>query len=195
MDGVTLNVLGHTLAIHGLAHNVPHAAHRLGAYRHGHGHAGVLCLDTACEAVGRAHCHRAHDIARKLRLHLQNRAHFANRRHGIYGKGRIYGGHLVVKTHVHNRSDDAHDGADTRAFAHKAQRGSLKDLLVVRFHQLSSNADAPATISLSSVVIESWRSRLYVRLRVVITSLALSVADCMAARRAACSAAAESSNA
>ena len=52
--------------------------------------------------------------------------------------------------------------------------------------------EAPPTISLISVVIEAWRTRLYVRVRVEMIAVAFSVAECMALRRAPCSAAAES---
>ena len=54
---------------------------------------------------------------------------------------------------------------------------------------------APPTISMISVVMVSWRARLAIRSRLVISSLALSVADFMARCRAACSDAAASSRA
>ena len=54
-------------------------------------------------------------------------------------------------------------------------------------------ASAPLTISMISVVMESWRARFIGRLRTLISSSALSVADFMARWRAACSEAVASS--
>ena len=54
---------------------------------------------------------------------------------------------------------------------------------------------APLTISMISVVIESWRARFMMRASRVMRSSALSVADFMARCRAACSDADALSNA
>src|SRR5207244_10557400 len=53
-------------------------------------------------------------------------------------------------------------------------------------------ASAPPTISMISVVMASWRARFMVRVRLVMRSSALSVADFIARCRAACSDAAAS---
>jgi hypothetical protein len=57
------------------------------------------------------------------------------------------------------------------------------------------SASAPPTISMISVVIESWRARFMVMLRFLISSSALSVADFIARWRKACSDAAALSSA
>ena len=59
----------------------------------------------------------------------------------------------------------------------------------------SASAFAPPTISLISWVISAWRAWLACRVNVLMSSSALSVADFMARRRAACSDAADSSSA
>ena len=57
------------------------------------------------------------------------------------------------------------------------------------------SASAPLTISMISVVIESWRARFMMRLSVLISSSALSVAAFIARWRKACSDAAALSRA
>ena len=63
------------------------------------------------------------------------------------------------------------------------------------WRRLRPRASAPLTISMISVVIESWRARFMIRLSVLISSSALSVADFMARWRKACSDAAALSRA
>ncbi len=99
-------------------------------------------------------------------------------------------GHRTVKLDVDDRADDSHDATITGS---RLLGGFLdRKLYGVISHYCSSNAEAPPTISLISVVIEAWRTRLYVRVRVEMIAVAFSVAECMALRRAPCSAAAES---
>ena len=59
----------------------------------------------------------------------------------------------------------------------------------------ADSASAPLTISMISVVIESWRARFMMRLRLLISSSALSVAAFIARWRNACSLAAALSSA
>ena len=59
----------------------------------------------------------------------------------------------------------------------------------------AARASAPPTISMISVVISSWRARFACRVRILISSSALSVAAFIARRRAAFSEAADSSSA
>ena len=190
VDGVELLHLGHGLAVDGLAHDVPNAAERLGTNGHLHGLAGIGGDEAALQAVGRGHGDRADDAARKLALNLEDRAQVTDRGLGLDRERVVDRGHRAVKLDVDDRADDTHDATITGS---RLLGGFLdRKLYGVISHYCSSNAEAPPTISLISVVIEAWRTRLYVRVRVEMIAVAFSVAECMALRRAPCSAAAES---
>ena len=190
VDGVELLHLGHGLAVDGLAHNVPNSAERLGANGHLHGLTGIGGDEAALQAVGRGHGDRADDAARKLALDLEDRAQMTDRGLGLDRERVVDRGHRAVKLDVDDRADDSHDATITGS---RLLGGFLdRKLYGVISHYCSSNAEAPPTISLISVVIEAWRTRLYVRVRVEMIAVAFSVAECMALRRAPCSAAAES---
>ena len=190
VDGVELLHLGHGLAVDGLAHDVPNAAERLGTNGHLHGLTGIGGDEAALQAVGRGHGDRADDAARKLALDLEDRAQMTDRGLGLDRERVVDRGHRAVKLDVDDRADDSHDATITGS---RLLGGFLdRKLYGVISHYCSSNAEAPPTISLISVVIEAWRTRLYVRVRVEMIAVAFSVAECMALRRAPCSAAAES---
>ena len=127
VDGVIEHVVGHGAAVHGLAHDVPHAAKRGLADGHHHRRAGVVHADAALEAVGRGHGDRPHHAARKLRLHLKNGAHVPHRGVGVDRERRVDGGHLLVKLHVHDGADDTHDSSVAHAPVHVLVRRLLQE--------------------------------------------------------------------
>ena len=190
VDGIELLHLGHGLTVDRLAHHVPNAAERLGANGHLHGLTGIGGDETTLQTIGRGHGDRADDAARKLALNLENRAQVTDRGLGLDRERVVDRGHRTVKLDVDDRADDTHNAT----IAGSRLLGGFLDrkLYGVISHYCSSNAEAPPTISLISVVIEAWRTRLYVRVRVEMIAVAFSVAECMALRRAPCSAAAES---
>ena len=178
--------LGHRLAIDRLADDVPDATEGLVADRHLDGSTGVNDLGAALKAVRAGHGDRTDHIALQVHLDLEHgrnvtdwsisihRERVVDRRDGISRKLAVY--------------DSTNDANDASNVLHSC----VLILLVILY---SSKAAAPPTISVISVVMAPWRTRLYRRSSVSIISVALSVADFIALRRAPCSAAAESMSA
>ncbi len=159
MDGIVLHVLRHALAVHRLAQHVPDAAQSGLAYRHLHGLAGIHHMQAALQTVGGGHGDGAYNAARQLGLHLKLGLDVAKRSHCIYLEGGIDSGHVVLEFDVDHRAYDTDNDALVevalivdRGFenAVEVQRRELGLLC----HYFSSNAAAPPTISLISVVIE-----------------------------------------
>ena len=153
VDGIELLHLGHRLAVDGLAHDVPNAAECLGANGHLHGLTGIGGNETTLQTVGRGHGDRADDAARKLALNLEDRAQVTDRGLGLDRERVVDRGHRTVKLDVDDRADDTHDATITGS---RLLGGFLdRKLYGVISHYCSSNAEAPPTISLISVVIEA----------------------------------------
>src|SRR5450755_864723 len=102
---------------------------------------------------------------------------------------------MLSELHVHCGASNLYNVSDI--FSHDfALRFSL--LAVARSFlliELQDSAAAPLTISIISLVIAAWRTRLRVNVSESITSLALLVAESIAVMRAACSAATDSNSA
>src|SRR6266571_6938068 len=153
------------------------------------------------QAVGRLHRDGADDVvADVLRDFQGQRPHLVVQRdvhvQGVVDIGNLRGGEL----HVNDGADDPHDAAGAGAGGCPATGGVvLCGCGHVDAHLLpaivSASALAPPTISLISWVISAWRALFASRVSCSSRSLALSVADFMARRLAAISAAADSSSA
>ena len=153
VNGVELLHLGHGLTVNRLAHNVPNATERLGANGHLHGLTGIGDDKAALQAVGRGHGDRADNAARKLALDLEDRAQVTDRGLGLDRERVVDRGHRAVKLDVDDRADDTNDATITGS---RLLGGFLdRKLYGVISHYCSSNAEAPPTISLISVVIEA----------------------------------------
>ena len=112
VDGIMILHLGHGLAVHGLAHDVPDAAEGLVAHGHLHGAAGVDGLDAALQAVRGGHRHAADDAAGQLALHLEDGLDAAHGRLGVDGQGVVDARDPLLELDVDDRADDADDASD-----------------------------------------------------------------------------------
>ena len=158
VDGIVVLHLGHLLAVDRLAEHVPDAPERTGAHGHGHGAARVGSGDAADETVGGAHRNGTHHAARQLALDLEDRRHMAHGRVRLDGERVVDRGDLPLELDVDNRADDTDDMPLARRMALDGVFDVVQ--IVALSHCYSSNALAPPTISLISVVMEAWRTRL-----------------------------------
>jgi hypothetical protein len=90
----------------GLAEHVHDAAERGGANRHHDALAGALDGEAAAQALGRAHCDRAHDAVTQLLLHFERQIHVIELERVV-----DLGNLIARKFHIDDRADDLHDFA------------------------------------------------------------------------------------
>src|ERR1019366_5093895 len=186
--------------VQGLAQDVEHVPLGHVADRHGDRCTGVGYLGAADQPVGLLHGDGADDIVADVLRNLQGQ------RRGLVSHGHVHmqrvvdtGKLLSREFHVDDRADDPHDAASARAAGFPALGCVLYGSGHADAHLLpaivSARALAPPTISLISWVISAWRAVFASRVSASSRSLALSVADFIARRLAAISAAAASSSA
>src|SRR6266478_5694252 len=193
MDGQPPRGVDRTLLVDRLAHHVEDATQHAFADRHRDGPAGALDRLAADQAVGRVHRDAARGVLAQVLGHLDGQV---VRLVGDAGVRERLGGEDLRqragrKFHVHHRPDHLRDLAHFRRFVNRYSHWDLF-ALTQRGH---FSASAPETISISSLVIDAWRARLYWSESRPIISLALLVAESIAVIRAPCSDASDSSSA
>ena len=149
------------LAVDGLAQRIDGAAQHRRADRHRDGRSGVEDGLPQRQAFCGGKRDATHSAVTQERNHFQ--------RNGLFA------------LHVAQRMDGR--GSIKLDVYHRADHGHERTLV----HERSSPVNMPPMISLSSWVMEPWRTRLYSRRSLAIISSALRVALSMAAIRAHCS--------
>src|SRR5262249_45857500 len=162
------------------------------ADRHGDRAAGVGDGGAAHQAVGRLHGDRPGGVVTQVLLDLQGQRPGPVVQGDIDLEGVVDVGHVIgAELHVYDGADDPGDPAGLRAGSGGCGHDDTHSFPA----EFSASALAPPTISLISWVISAWRALLASRVNCSSRSLALSVADFIARRRAAISEAAASSSA
>ncbi len=200
VDRPLLEVLAVAGIVEAVAERVEDVALDAVADRHRDRGAGVGHLDAADQTVGRLHGDAAHQVVAEVLGDLE-RQRLGQRLVGDLGVQRVeqLRHRAARELDVDDGAGDAHDAAGGIGAGSSSQRwqscsSSLPELLLVGYFA-SASAFAPPTISLISWVIWACRSRLAIRVRALMRSSALSVADFIARRRDADSDAAASSSA
>ncbi len=102
--------------------------------------------------------------------------------------------HALVELDVHDGADDLHDSADVLTpHSRHSHRARMRGRAA--FQRVPSQALAPETTSMISLVMDACRILFMCSVSESMTSVALSVAASMAVMRAPCSAATDSSSA
>src|SRR6266496_4212708 len=163
--------------------------------------AGVRHRRPADQAIGGLHRDGADDVVADVLGDFQGQRPYLVTQRDVYLQGVVDVGNLRGgKLHVNHGADDPHNTAGGGASGIPAFSGGIfYGCGHVDAHLLpaivSASALAPPTISLITWVISAWRALFASRVSCSSKSLALSVADFIARRRAAISAAADSSSA
>ena len=185
-----LDVQGGLVDVERLAQGVPHVALGHVADRHHDRVAGVGDGGTAGDAVGGLHGDRPDDVVTDVAGDLEGDGGRLPRELALQGEGVVDGRHRVgVELDVDDRADHA-DRRDRGRRSRRA-RGSRGWRSWLQSLPAEASASAPPTISEISWVISAWRAALAARVRLLMSSSALSVAAFMARRRAADSDAAD----
>src|SRR5215470_17068426 len=186
-----ISVLGSSWSNGGGSRWIPH--------RHRYRPAGVGDRRVAGQAVGRLHGDGPDHVVADVLLHLEGERSLLAAEGHVHVQGVVDAGDLLGRElHVDDGTDhlDYSAGAGAGASALGGGAGRACGHGVAQLPEVASaSALAPPTISLISWVISACLALLASRLSCSISSLALSVADFMARRREAISAAAASSSA
>src|ERR1035438_7548895 len=194
------DIEGRDRHIQRVAQHVEHMALGDVPHRHRNRPPGVGHRRPAHQAIGLLHGDGADHIVTDVLFHLQGqRPHLVVQRH-VHVQGVVDAGQFLRgEFHVDDGTDHPHDAAGTSAGLVLAAGSGLLYGFGHDAHSfpasVSASALAPPTISLISWVISACRALFASRVNCSSRSLALSVADFIARRRAAISDAALSSNA
>src|SRR5450755_1797624 len=195
------DVQGRGFHVQWLAEHVEHVPLDHIAHRHRDRAPGVDDRGPPGQAVGGCHGDGPDRVVAQVLFHLERQGPGFPREGHVDLERVVDIGYVLLggELHIDDRADDPRDTAGTLGGLLPAGGGVVLDGCGHDTHSFpatdSAIASAPPTISLISWVISAWRALLASRVKSSSRSLALSVADFMARRRDAISAAAASSSA